>query len=357
MSKVVHGGNVEEISRKYGFNEKELIDFSANINPMGLNENVKAAMIKSLDKIEKYPDISYYNLKKSISEYENIDSDNLLLGNGAAEVIFNITRGLKPKKVLIPAPTFSEYEEAVLSIDGEIEYYNLNEEEDFKLNNKLINSLDESIDMIFICNPNNPTGVLTKNTFIERLVEKCIETKTIIVLDESFLDFLSLQNEYTSKHLLQKYKNVIIVKSLTKFFAMPGIRIGYGISRNNEFIKLINKVTVPWSINVVACAGVIKALKEEAYIKESITYIENEKNYLYNSLKRMKDIKVFKPSVNFIMFKLLKDLDLKREMLKNNILIRSCDNYEGLNNRFYRIAVRNRKENDKIISVLRKLLI
>lgn len=355
MSKNVHGGNVEDISRKYGVSSDKIIDFSANINPVGLNENVKRAMIRALDKVEKYPDISYFNLKNAISKYENIDTDNLVLGNGAAEVIFNIIRGLKPKKVLLPAPTFSEYEEGVLSIDGSVEYYHLKEKENFELNNELISSLDESIDMIFICNPNNPTGVLTKSTFIEFIAKRALETKTVVVVDESFLDFVGTEEEYTSKYLLEEYKNIVIVKSLTKFFAMPGIRIGYGISKNSEITSLINKVTVPWSVNIVASEAIVQALKEEAYIRSSVEYVENEKNYLYESLKEIRKIKVFKPSVNFIMFRVLNMVDLKEELIKHNILIRSCSNYEGLNNRFYRIAVRNREENNKLISALKDI--
>ncbi|MGL5084794.1 MAG: pyridoxal phosphate-dependent aminotransferase, partial [Clostridium sp.] len=343
--------------RKYGISPNDLIDFSANINPMGLNNNVKDEMIKSLSKIDKYPDITYYNLKKSISEYENINYENLFLGNGAAEVIFNIVRGLKPKNVLLPAPTFSEYEEAVLSVDGEVEYYKLQEKDGFSLNSGIINYLNESIDMIFICNPNNPTGVLTKNTFIEKLAVKAMKTKTIIVIDESFLDFISGEEEYTSKTLIEKYTNIIIVKSLTKFFAMPGIRIGYGITSNKEYVNMINKVTVPWSINTVACFGTIKALTEEKYIKDSIKFVEIEKDYLYSCLREIEVIKVFKPSVNFIMFKVLKIIDLKQKMLKENILIRSCDNYEGLDSSFYRIAIRTRSENEKIVKALKLCLL
>lgn len=355
MSKIVHGGNVEEISRIYGINPEEIIDFSANINPVGLNENVKKAMIKSLDKVEKYPDISYFSLKKSIGEYENIDINHMVIGNGAAEVIFNIIRGLNPKKVLLPAPTFSEYEEAVLSICGEIEYYNLKEDDEFKLNMGLIDCLNESIDMIFVCNPNNPTGVLSGNYFIENLANRALETNTTVVIDESFLDFLHCEEEYTSKYLLDKYRNVIIIKSLTKFFAIPGIRIGYGISKNKKNIELINKVTVPWSVNVVACEGAIQALKEKEYIDYSISYVEAEKKYLYNSMSKIEGIKVFKPSVNFIMFKVLNTISLKEELIKYNILIRSCSNYEGLNSKFYRVAVRTRDENEKLIITLNKI--
>lgn len=352
----VHGGNTEEIARKYNFNSNEIIDFSANINPLGLNENIKSAMIKAINKIIKYPDITYFDLKNSIREFENINSENIILGNGAAEVIFNIIRALTPKKALLPAPTFSEYEEAILSVGGNIEYFHLKEDNEFILDNKFIKEINENIDITFICNPNNPTGVLSDNNFINELLKKSVVSNTIVVVDESFLDFVKDNNKYSSKELLKKYNNLIIVKSLTKFFAMPGARIGYGICSNNDIISKINKVTVPWSVNIMATDGIIQGLNEKSYIDNSIEYVNNEKEYLYNALKEISYIKVFKPSVNFIMFKLLIDLDLKSELIKRKILIRSCDNYTGLNNSFYRVAVRTREENDKLIKELNNIL-
>lgn len=352
----VHGGNIEEIARTYNVEAKEIIDFSANINPLGVSLSMKKAMISALDKVEHYPDITYYQLKTAISEFENINYNNISLGNGAAEVIFNIVRAIKPKKALLPAPTFSEYEEAILSVDGEIEYYNLKEKDNFILDDGFISAINEDIDIVFICNPNNPTGVLTKSSFIENVLAKSICTKTIVVIDESFLDFIKESDEYTSKKLLEKYENLIIVKSLTKFFAIPGIRIGYGMYINNDIKEKLNKVTVPWSINVVASEAIIAGLKNKDYIEESINYISEEKEYLYKRLQNIKYIKVLKPSVNFIMFKLLIDLDLREELIKRKILIRSCNNYIGLSNNFYRIAVRNKKENEKLIRELEKVL-
>ena len=152
------------------------------------------------------------------------------------------------------------------------------------------------------------------------------------------------------------YKNLIIVKSLTKFFAIPGARIGYGLCSNNEIINEISKVTVPWSVNVMASDGIIQGLKEKDYIEKSIEYVKSEKEYLYSALKEIKSLKVFEPSVNFIMFKLLIDVDLKNELIKRKILIRSCDNYIGLSSSFYRIAVRTREENNKIISEIKNIL-
>ncbi len=238
----VHGGNTEEIARQYKLNSNEIIDFSANINPVGLNENVKAAMINAIDKVVKYPDITYFNLNNSIGEFEKVDISNIMLGNGAAEVIFNIVRALKPRKALLPAPTFSEYEEAIISVDGEIEYYKLNEYNNFKLDNGFIERIKDDIDIIFICNPNNPTGVLTTQEFIREVLKKALTTDTVVVVDESFIDFVKQSEIYLSNNLLMDYKNLIIVKSLTKFFAIPGARIGYGLCSNNEIINEISKV-------------------------------------------------------------------------------------------------------------------
>ena len=256
----------------------------------------------------------------------------------------------------MPAPTFSEYEEAILSIGGDIEYFHLKEEESFILNNKFIESINENIDITFICNPNNPTGALTDKEFIEKVLRKSLDTNTIVVIDESFLDFVKDNINYSSKELLNQYNNLIIVKSLTKFFAMPGARIGYGICSNKNIIHKINKVMVPWTVNIMATEGIIQGLKEKDYIENSIEYVNDEKEYLYSALKEISFIKVFEPSVNFIMFKILKNIDLKYELLRKKLLIRSCDNYIGLNNSFYRVAVRNREENNELIRQLKNIL-
>ncbi|WP_411168706.1 threonine-phosphate decarboxylase CobD [Clostridium sp. MB05] len=356
MSKVVHGGNIEELSRKYKLDKDKLIDFSANINPIGINTNIKLEMIKALEEVERYPDITYYDLKLSISEFEKINIEDLVLGNGAAEVIFNLVRALKPKKVLIPAPTFGEYEEAILSINGDIEYYILEEHNNWNISEDILNYIKEDIDMIFICNPNNPTGVLTNKDLIRNIAKKALETNTTVVVDESFLDFIEASDNYTSLDLIEEYKNIFVIKSMTKIFAIPGIRIGYGISKNEEILEKIVEVSVPWNVNVVAEKAAIIALKEEEYIKETINYIGKEKNYLFSELMKINKIKVFKPSVNFIMFKTLENIDLKKIMLKENLVIRSCGNYKGLSDNYYRIAVRTRKENEKFICTLKSLI-
>ncbi len=256
----------------------------------------------------------------------------------------------------MPAPTFSEYEEAALSIDSEIKYHILKEENDFKITEGFIEDINDEIDMIFICNPNNPTGVLTKWNLIEQIVIKAKKHNAVVVIDESFLDFVKEESEFNSKHLLEKYDNLIIIKSLTKFFAIPGIRVGYGICLNNKVKEMINKVSVPWSINIVASEGVCQGFREIDYINETIDYVEKERIYLEENLRKIENIKVFSPTVNFIMLKVLNNINLKEELLKKSILIRSCDNYKGLNKKYFRVAVRTREENEKLIEAICNLL-
>lgn len=355
MSKVVHGGNIDELSRSFNLDKDKLIDFSANINPLGINKNVKEVIIKSLDEVERYPDITYFNLKSAISEFEGVENKNLILGNGAAEVIFNLVRAIRPKKVLIPAPTFGEYEEAALSVNSEIKYYYLKEEKNWIIDEEINSYINDDIDMVFICNPNNPTGTLTSKEAIINIIKKAKLTNTIVAVDESFLDFLKEVENYSVISLIKEYDNLFIIKSMTKLFAIPGMRIGYGICKNKDILSKIESVSVPWNINVLAEKVAIFSLKDKEYIDRTISYIEEEKAYLSKELNKFNDIKVFDPAVNFIMFKLEKEIDLKLELMKENIIIRSCSNYEGLSNKYYRVAVRKREENIKLIKALEKV--
>ncbi|MEG0371464.1 MAG: threonine-phosphate decarboxylase CobD [Clostridium sp.] len=349
-----HGGNVEEISRIYGINKEEIIDFSSNINPLGLCKRVKEEMLRAIDEVEKYPDITYQDLKDAISLYECTKVNNIVIGNGAGEVIFNIVRALSPKKALLLAPSFSEYADALESVNCEIKYNKYGE--DFRILESFLDNINDDIDIIFICNPNNPTGVLTTREFIERALIRGMKTSTTIVVDESFLDFVENKNDYTLINLIDKYSNLIVVKSLTKFFAFPGIRIGYGVTENLGFINKINKSSPPWNVNTLAKYGAIVALREEDYIKKSIDYVEGERDFLYNKLLSFKEVLVYRPSVNYIFFRCLKDIDLREELIKFNILIRDCSNYKYLDKGYYRVAVRTRHENIELIKSLKEVL-
>jgi threonine-phosphate decarboxylase len=347
MASFGHGGNAKEISRRNNIAYDKIIDFSANINPLGMPKSVKKAIIENLNEAEKYPDITYYELKSEISRFEKITSNNLLLGNGAAEVLFNVVRGINPTNSLILAPTFSEYEEAVKAINGNINYYKLKEENQFHIQEDILNYINKDLNLLFICNPNNPTGVITEKELLFRLLEKAEKNNVFVVIDESFLDFI---NEDLSmiKYIIE-YENLIIIKSLTKFFALPGIRIGYGICGNIELIKRVESISPAWNINIFAEIATKAGLKDENYIKSSVKYIDDEKDYLYRELKKVNKLKVYEPSVNFILLQTLTKINLQEELLKYNILIRSCSNYNGLGSNYYRVAVRSHEENSILI--------
>lgn len=349
-----HGGNVEEIKRVYGLKEQDIIDFSANINPMGISEKVKEAMIRGINSIERYPDITYYELKKEISRFEKVDLDKIVLGNGAAEVIFNIVRGIKPKNALIIAPTFSEYEDALKSLECKVNHYILKDR--YSLDNGFIDEIKDDLDIIFLCNPNNPTGALIEKDFSLRVLKKAKEMDVKVVFDESFLDFVEDNEKYSVIEYLDDFDNLIVVKSLTKLFAFPGIRLGYGLSSDFEMIKKINSIATPWSVNTVADYAGREALKEVKYIKNSVAYVKKENKFLYNGLKDFKDINVFKGAVNFLFFKLNRELNLREELIKQGVIIRSCNNYVGLDNSYYRVAVRRREENERLLEALSKIL-
>ncbi|CDM68319.1 threonine-phosphate decarboxylase [Clostridium bornimense] len=352
----MHGGDVEEVARRYNIDKKNIIDFSANINPLGISEKCKEAMIDSLNNINVYPDITYFRLKKSISRFENINSNNIFLGNGAAECIFNVVRAINPKKALIPAPSFSEYKQAVDSVDGEIKYHVLKENNNFNFDEDFICDITEDVDLVFICNPNNPTGTLTSREFILKVIEKAKIVDAIIVIDESFLDFVFEEERYTLKNLINSFDRLVIIKSLTKFFALPGVRVGYGITSNTKIMKAIKKISIPWNINTVAVEGSIASLNDTEYIKKTREYMEKERENLYKEIKSHKGIKVFNPSVNYIFFKLESNIDLRGKLLEKNILIRSCENYYGLDNRYYRVAVKSNSDNKILVKLLEEVL-
>lgn len=363
MANFEHGGNVKEICRKYNLNWKEIIDFSANINPLGMPKRVKDSIKGNLEEIEKYPDISYYELREAISEYENkklgginiVLRDNLILGNGAAEVIYSVVRAISPNKTMIISPTFSEYEKAVLSISKDIVRYNLKEEDNFSLTDSILEAINDDIDMIFICNPNNPTGSIVSKELIINILKRSKLTKTFVVVDESFLDFIN--DDLSMISYIDKYTNLIIIKSLTKFFALPGLRIGYGLSKNIELCEVSSKMTPAWNVNTLADISARECLKDKKYIAETIDLMEKERNYLYNEIRKVNYLKVYEPSVNFIFFKTNISIDLKKELLKRNILIRSCSNYNGLDEKYFRIAVRGHEENIKIINALNSIML
>lgn len=350
-----HGADIYSASRIIGLNENSIIDFSSNINPLGVPRGVRDAVIASLEHIDRYPDINSRELVRSISSHENVEEKFVFCANGAAEAIFRIPMYLKPENALITAPAFSEYESALRVVGCNVEFYNLSEEYDFKIKEDFLDFINEETDIVFICNPNNPTGQLTDNVLLEKIIARCEKMGAFVVVDECFIDFTENNKDYSVKHLLGEYSNLIILKAFTKIFAIPGVRLGYCLSSSTEVIEGLKIVGPPWNVSNIAQAAGVSALREKGYIEKTVEYVKEQRAFLCRELSSL-GIRVYEGYGNYIFFKFTGKTDLKAEMLKKGILIRSCSNYRNLTHEYYRIAVKTREENKIFIDRLKEII-
>ena len=341
MTKHVHGGDV--------YRHKDCLDFSANLNPLGTPESVKQAIIGSLHHIAQYPQVGIDLLFLKIAVYVVVKKEKIVCGNGAAEVIFTLCRAVKPKKALLPAPTFAEYGQALESTDCKLEYYMLTENEGFVLGESYLDILHKGLDMAFLCNPNNPTGMLIPHRLLKRILEKCRKLGILLVVDECFLDIVKEPEEYSLKRSLSGFNNLFILKAFTKRYAMAGVRLGYGLCSNRKLMEKMELHVQPWNVSTMAQAAGIQALTETKYVEEGRQLVFRESQWLKNEMTRI-GYKVFPSEANYIFFK--GPEELYEFCLRKRILIRDCSNYPGLTKGFYRIAVKRHEENVKLIQVL-----
>lgn len=336
-----HGGDI--------YSKEILLDFSASINPLGMPCSAKRALAENIKAFECYPDINCTELRLALQEYEGVPMRNIVCKNGAAELIYCIAAVIKPKKALIIAPTFSEYEKAVRSVGCEIEYYYLDEKSDFSLDEGILNRLD-GVDIVFICNPNNPTAKVSNGALIEKIAQECLAASVYLVIDECFMDFVENSHLYRAKAELD---NVIILKAFTKIYAMAGLRLGYLISRNEGIVSRISQSGQCWSVSVPAQIAGVASLGEKDFIQKTVQLISDERKYLSREFTRL-GFKVYSSSANFIMFYC--DLPLDSLLLDYKIAIRSLAGFNGLSKGFYRAACRGHDENVKLISAIERIL-
>lgn len=338
----------------FGEEKNKVIDFSVNVNPLGPPKKLVEFLRENLECIVRYPEIDGSTSKRILSEYLDIKIDEIILGNGATEIIYLFARALKPEKVLIVEPTFTEYRRAFELVGSKIYSFIAQEKDNFQIE---IDSFIKEIhrinpDVIVICNPNNPTGTFTDKERIQPVLKEIANTETILFTDESFIDFVD-NDSYIS--LINEFP-IFILRSMTKFFAIPGLRLGYGIGNENLISKL-NNIKEPWTLNALALQAVPILLQDEFYKKEVIQWYRAEKEFLYNELKKVSFIDVLESRGNFFLCRLngCNSMDIKKSLLKKNIYIRTCEDFCNLGDRFIRIAVRSHQDNITLIEVLKKL--
>ena len=354
-----HGGNIAEFIERYHISQDKIIDFSANINPLGLSKKVKEVILKNVNTLVHYPEPTSSNLKKKLANFHNIKSENLLIGNGSVELIYLIPKALPPKSAIIPIPSFSEYEFAVKLNGAKSIFVRLREKDDFAIGMDKFEKFIPRADLIFICNPNSPTGNLFPRGDMLYLIKLCKKYNTTIVVDETFIDFVENAENITMIPEAIKKNNLLILRSLTKFFALAGLRLGYAIGRKDTISKLA-QFQHPWAVNSLAQTAAKTAIGDYDYIKKSRQFVFKERAFLRKRLKAIKGLRVYPPTSNFILCKLT-DRKINAEMLSKKLahqglIIRNCNNFRGLTNRFFRLAVRKRNENIRLIRALREML-
>lgn len=353
----LHGGNVWQYLES---SRHAIADFSVNINPLGISDKIKNSISRSINEITYYPDPESKYLKKSLAGYHGLSLCNFLAGNGSNELIHLIPRALKAKTVLIPIPTFSEYEYAARANDANCLFVKSAEKDNFKIDISELIRLVPKADIVFLCNPNNPSGFTLPRKDILSLLKACKRSNAMLVVDEAFVDFAVSKDDIAMDRESAGSKNLLVLRSLTKFFVLPGLRTGYAVG-HKDTIERLSRYIYPWNVNTLAQIVSAKVIEDKRYIHHTKRLIRKEKKYLYDSLYRMREIKVYPSDANFFLCslndsKIKNAADLTKKLMKQKILIRNCDNFRGLDERFFRIAVKNREDNMKLIAALKGVL-
>ena len=342
---VIHGG-LNSIKNP----DPNIVDFSSNITPIGIPSSVKTILKKNLDDIQNYPDFHSSALISNLKKYTGLQKSNLLVGNGAIEIIYNFCFAFlsNKTKVLIPIPIFQEYETAAKLNNCKISYFktmNLSENIDLFISQIPRNGC------VFLCNPNNPTGKLLLKKQLLTIIKAAKKLSSIIFIDECFIELVPESNESVISYV-KKYDNLFVLRSLTKSFGLPGIRIGYAAA-SKQMIEILQKIKIPWSINSLAQNAASIALVNKSHIIKSKLVIKKESIYLKNEIAKLDGFECHDSSTNFILIKTKYDsTKLQQKLLKHKILIRDCKNFRGLNNHYIRIAVKSHKDNLKLVRAL-----
>jgi len=353
-----HGGNIYKAALKTGLSPFAILDFSANINPLGLPPGLPAYLTENLEAILHYPDPEYEELYQALSKYLDVEEDLIVVGNGAAALIYDFLRVLKPKRVLIPAPSFGEYQKAAYAAGAEVELFLSEEKDAFRPEiEKLCTILNEQkYDALVLGNPNNPTGQLLGREELIALLDCAKKNDVGVLLDEAFIEFTSTYPFNSLADTVKRYSNLCIVRAFTKFFGMPGLRLGYGIM-DKKIKEKILRVKPPWEVNSLAALAGAYALKDEEFRQKTRELVRQERQFLQKELQKLSWIKVYKSEANFMLLKLedeaLTVQRLQEKLLPHGILIRDASNFEGLNESYARIAVKDNESNRRLLQALK----
>jgi threonine-phosphate decarboxylase len=356
----IHGGEVLNAAGKSGFKREEILDFSSSVNPLGPSQKALEALKAGIGQIAAYPDSNSTELRKAISShYSGINESNVIIGNGSTELMYLFAEVFMRKgdKAVIPAPTFGEYESAIRKTGQEPKFVNLSK--DFQVEPKTFTREISGAKIVFFCNPNNPTSLLTPTEQLTEIIESALEQSSLVFLDEDFLEFVENETALSFIGKIANYPNLFILRSFTKIFGLTGLRVGYGIA-SKEIIDCLLCAKIPWNVNCLAQAAAVAALKDEGHLLKTHELIKKEKAFLTVELGKIGGFKVYLPDANFFFIDVRKSkfnaAELTEKMLGKGILIRDCSSFRGLDEDYVRVAVKTHSENERLIEAFKRIV-
>jgi threonine-phosphate decarboxylase len=357
----VHGADVLEASNKTGLKLEEILDFSSSINPLGPSEKALEAAKNSFRQIPSYPDSDSTALRKALAKhYGGISKDNVVIGNGSTELIYLFAEAFMQKSdvTVVPAPSFGEYESAVRRAGAKVKHVRLGS--NFHAEpGSFVRAMTGKVKMVFFCNPNNPTSVLTPVEKLTEIVERALEKDIFVFLDEDFLEFVDEGEKFSLIGRIKEFPNLFVLRSFTKIFGLTGLRVGYGIA-SEEITSILLNAKIPWNVNCLAQVAAVVALNDKEHLTKTLAIVKEEKVFLLRGLAKFKAFKIYPPDANFIFIDIRKSgytsAQLKEKMLGYGILIRDCSSFAGLDEYFIRIAIKTRRENERLLESLKKIV-
>lgn len=352
-----HGSDLEKIEEIYGIKKEEIVSFSANVNPLGVSPLLRSALSEKIDAITTYPDREYTSLRKCIAAYCGTEYENVIVGNGSTELISLFIQIEHPKKALVIGPTYSEYEREIALGGGTTLYYPLKESDNFKLNvEDFLTHLNESIDLLVICNPNNPTSSSIRRGEMRHILDACKQHDIYVMVDETYVEFADDMEEISAVPLTNYYNNIVILRGTSKFFAAPGLRLGYAVTGNRDLIEAINTRKNPWTINSLAVVAGETMFRDREYIEQTKRLISSERARIFDLLKKNPDFKVYEPSGNFMLVRILKENVTSQVLfdraIREKMMIRDCSTFPFLDNKYVRFCIMKREDNDRLLDCL-----
>ena len=357
---VFHGSDIEKISACYHIKKEAIVNFAGNVNPLGLPASVKEAVATHADLFSSYPDREYLSLRNVLSNYCDVPADYILPGNGSSELIALLIEARAPKHTLILGPTYSEYSRELTFSGSTQDYYHLQATSDFRPDlEDLFHTLSDGYDFLIICNPNNPTSSAISRDELKELLAFCKRKNIFVMIDETYVEFAPDISAITAVPLTKQFSNLMVLRGVSKFYAAPGMRFGYGITGNSEFLKTMREKQIPWSLNSLGAFAGEMLFQDHDYYQQTRNLILSERQKMYETIKKLPTFKIYPAYANFLLVKILKDgitsFDVFERCIQKGLMIRDCSSFQCLEGEYVRFCIQMPEENQRLLDLLQTI--